>query len=203
MVKNLSDNYYVYDILLEEDLSFQLSSLLDKIPIWRKEKVMSYKHDIDKYLCAKSFMLLKEGLSRDYYINDDIHFSYNRYGKPFLLGHPEIHFNLSHCRKGVACAISYNPVGIDIEEIVYDDDIAKFIFSEDEYEQVISSPNPAESFTKAWTEKESYAKMIGCGLLDNMKALRVKNALFSTKINRNVGYIVTVCSSIKQYSSHE
>ena len=102
----------IVEIVEEKDVKNQLSLILDRIPRWRREKVLSYRNDIDRYLCAKSFMLLQEGLMRDYGVADEIRFSFNRYGKPFLADHPEIHFNLSHCRKGVACAIADSPVGV-------------------------------------------------------------------------------------------
>ena len=186
-------NLYV-EIVEEKDVKNQLSLILDRIPRWRREKVLSYRNDIDRYLCAKSFMLLQEGLMRDYGVADEIRFSFNRYGKPFLADHPEIHFNLSHCRKGVACAIADSPVGIDIEEILYDDAVARYILSEEEYREVTTSNNKAESFTKKWTEKESYLKMLGCGLLDNMKELDTGRVLFSTRIEREAGVVVTLCS---------
>ena len=186
-------NLYV-EIVEEKDVKNQLSLILDRIPRWRREKVLSYRNDIDRYLCAKSFMLLQEGLMRDYGVAGEIRFSFNRYGKPFLADHPEIHFNLSHCRKGVACAIADSPVGIDIEEILYDDAVARYILSEEEYREVTTSNNKAESFTKKWTEKESYLKMLGCGLLDNMKELDTGRVLFSTRIEREAGVVVTLCS---------
>ena len=58
-------NMYV-EIVEEKDVKNQLSLILDRIPRWRREKVLSYRNDIDRYLCAKSFMLLQEGLMRDY-----------------------------------------------------------------------------------------------------------------------------------------
>ena len=186
-------NLYV-EIVEEKDVKNQLSLILDRIPRWRREKVLSYRNDIDRYLCAKSFMLLQEGLMRDYGVAGEIRFSFNRYGKPFLADHPEIHFNLSHCRKGVACAIADSQVGIDIEEILYDDAVARYILSEEEYREVTTSNNKAESFTKKWTEKESYLKMLGCGLLDNMKELDTGRVLFSTRIEREAGVVVTLCS---------
>ena len=186
-------NLYV-EIVEEKDVKNQLSLILDRIPRWRREKVLSYRNDIDRYLCAKSFMLLQEGLMRDYGVAGEIRFSFNRYGKPFLADHPEIHFNLSHCRKGVACAIADSPVGIDIEEILYDNAVARYILSEEEYREVTTSNNKAESFTKKWTEKESYLKMLGCGLLDNMKELDTGRVLFSTRIEREAGVVVTLCS---------
>ena len=36
-------------------------------------------------------------------------------GKPWLEGHPEIHFNISHCAACAACALGDAPVGIDVE----------------------------------------------------------------------------------------
>ena len=186
-------NVYIA-IVDEKDIRNQLNVILEKIPLWRKEKVLSYKNDIDRYLCAKAFMLLREGLASDYGVNDEIRFSFNREGKPFLANHPEIHFNLSHCKKGVACAISNSPVGIDIEEILYDDEVARYILSEEEYREVTTSANKAESFTKKWTEKESYLKMLGCGLLDNMKKLDMGKARFSTRIARENGVVVTLCT---------
>lgn len=192
-------NLYVCDIVSEECIGNQLDIILNNLPFWRREKALSYKYDLDKYLCAKAFMLLKDGLSRDYEIKDEIQFSYNSNGKPFLISHPEIHFNLSHCRKSVACAISRTPIGIDTEEILYDDDLAKFVLSEDDYKDVIASNNPAESFTTAWTVKESYLKMLGWGILDNMKEIDTKKAYFSTKIEREIGYVMTLCSKEKKH----
>jgi 4'-phosphopantetheinyl transferase len=191
-------NIYVCDVVSEECAGHQLHHLLNLLPSWRREKALSYKYEIDQYLCARVFMLLQEGLSRDYGIKDDIQFSYNSNGKPFLINHPEIHFSLSHCRKGAACAISRIPVGIDIEEIVYDDDLAKFVLSEDDYKDVIASSHPAESFTTAWTEKESYLKMLGWGIIDNLKELDTQKACFSTIIERERGYVMTLCSKEKR-----
>ena len=38
------------------------------------------------------------------------------YGKPYLAGHPEIHFNISHSGGYGVCAISSMPCGVDIQE---------------------------------------------------------------------------------------
>ena len=55
-------NVYIA-IVDEKEIRNQLNVILEKIPLWRKEKVLSYKNDIDRYLCAKAFMLLREGLA--------------------------------------------------------------------------------------------------------------------------------------------
>lgn len=40
--------------------------------------------------------------------------------KPYLPGHPGIHFNLSHCEKAVFCGISKYPIGVDIQDTITD-----------------------------------------------------------------------------------
>ena len=187
------DKIYIYDLVSEESIGKQLDALMEIIPPWRKQKAHSYRNVLDRFLCAKAYLMLREGLRRDYGIYDEIRFAYNDYGKPFLPDHPEIHFNLSHCKKGVACAISYAPVGIDIEEIKYDDDIAKYVLDAGEYEKVSSSNNPAEDFTKIWTRKESYVKMLGTGLPTQLSSLVIPDAGFITEVNREAGYVVTRC----------
>ena len=38
------------------------------------------------------------------------------HGKPYLVNHPKIHYNISHSGRFVLCAISGVPVGIDIQQ---------------------------------------------------------------------------------------
>lgn len=185
------DKIYIYDILSEEGIGGELDALMDIIPPWRKQKVLSYRNLLDRYLCAKAYWMLRDGLMRDYGIYDEIRFAYNYYGKPFLPDHPEIHFNLSHCKKGIACAVSDVPVGIDIEEIQYDDDMARYVLDAGEYERVSSSDNPAEEFTKIWTRKESYVKMLGTGLPSQLSSLVIPDSGFTTQVNREAGYVVS------------
>ena len=39
------------------------------------------------------------------------------YGKPELISHPDIHFNISHSEDIAACALSRQEIGVDIEKI--------------------------------------------------------------------------------------
>lgn len=184
---------YIYDIVSEEDINHQLDALLESLPPWRRRKALSYRNDLDRFLCAKAYLMLRDALMRDYGIQDEIRFAFNEYGKPFLAHHPDIHFSLSHCKKGVACAISYAPVGIDMEVIGYDDDTARYALTAGEYGQVLSSGNHAEEFTKIWTRKESYVKMLGTGLPGKPGGLVVQNAVFDTEVNREKGYVLSCC----------
>ena len=56
-------------------------------------------------------MLFKRGIFKPYFMGEGKH------GKPFLLEHPQIQFNISHCKNAVLCGIGSKPLGVDVETI--------------------------------------------------------------------------------------
>ena len=47
---------------------------------------------------------------------DELSFGTGAHGKPFVVDHPEVQYNISHSGCYVVCAVSGVPVGIDIQE---------------------------------------------------------------------------------------
>lgn len=94
-------------------------------------------------------------------------FDYNKYGKPFLIGEPNIQFNVSHSGDWVVAVVNSFPIGIDIEKIrPIELRIGKRFFTNKEYEYIMNK-NPIsrlEYFYEIWTLKESYIKAAGMGL---------------------------------------
>ncbi|WP_020590112.1 4'-phosphopantetheinyl transferase family protein [Desulfobacter curvatus] len=96
-------------------------------------------------------------------------FSTNEHGKPFLVGFPDIHFNLSHSHGVAVCALCRNTdVGVDVEDVGRRTDlsIAKRFFSSSEA-ALVSKASGAEKrklFFDIWTLKEAYIKAVGKGL---------------------------------------
>ena len=86
------------------------------------------------------------------------------------------------------------PVGIDIEEIQFDENLAKVIFNPEELEAVRSADEPAVKFTELWTRKESFLKLTGEGLRDNLKDVLsdAEGVVITTNINRFAGYIHSI-----------
>ena len=185
---------YVYPIRPGFDAGKEFSSLLPSLPEWRARKALSYRFDIDRFLCAKAYALLRSGLREDYGIEDELRFAYSPSGKPSLAGHPELHFSLSHCPRAVACVISGAPVGIDVEEIQYDDALARTVLGDSEYASVATSGRRDVEFTRLWTVKESYLKMIGAGLADDLRGLDCSGADFDTRVDVEGGYVLTICA---------
>lgn len=187
----------VYDIPEGFDVQAAFKAILDSLPQWRLRKALSYRQDMDRFLCAKSFLML-EGLLRERFgLESCPEFSYERNGKPYIAGRSDIFFNISHCRKGIACVVSESPVGMDIEEIQSGwEDLAPTVLNPDELSDVIRSGEPAVRFTEIWTRKESFLKLTGEGLADNMKDVLsgASGVLFKTELNRSAGYVLTLAT---------
>lgn len=99
---------------------------------------------------------------------------YHRYGKPYLIDHPDIHFNISHSVDMAICVISDKEIGCDIEKIrKYDSDVALRCFSEKEMRYIEESKDKDFAFTRIWAMKESFLKAIGTGLRDDMNEVSV------------------------------
>lgn len=181
--------------VLQEELEQDLLLL----PQWRLTEVMKYRQMIDRVLATKAYLLLCKGLRELYGITESPVFSYLAHGKPVLRDYPNIHFNLSHCHKGVLCVLSDRPVGCDIEEIpsCIDFDLYSYCFSEDENKIIHSDETPTIAFTKLWTQKEALLKLTGDGLNDHLKTVLStevsRTVEFSTVVQSEYGFIYTIC----------
>ena len=172
-----------------------LQNALALLPEARREKALKYHFKRDQYLCAKSYLLLQQGLREEFNICDNPEWAYAEHGKPFLKDYPNIHFNLSHCPKGAVCAIDSKPVGIDIERCIFKEDLANFVLNDNELQQVLSAADKSIAFTTLWTMKESYMKLTGTGLVSNRKGLLnetvMQNFRFNTTVNSESEYVIT------------
>lgn len=176
-----------------------LKEIISLLPHWRRQKALSYRFPIDRFLCAKSFLMLEQMLHTNFGLTECPEFSYGENGKPYLKEYPEIFFNISHCRKGIACAVCDRPVGIDIEEIQPVVEIRDLVLSREEKEVVEMSDTPEVEFTRIWTRKESFLKLTGEGIRDNMKNIlsEVQGVQFETVVNREASYVLSVAMKMK------
>lgn len=92
----------------------------------------------------------------------------NKFGKPYLTNFSYVHFNVSHTKNVFVCAISKNPIGVDVERIrKIDNRVIRYYFSEPEIYYIFSkSENANLRFTEIWTKKEAYLKSLGTGISD-------------------------------------
>ena len=179
----------------EKDLQDMLPELSEE----RIEKISRLACFEDRLRSAVAFLLLKRGLQIEYgnRFNKIPRWDYGSFGKPYLADYPEIHFNLSHCEKVVVCAISSTPIGIDVETIkIFDEDLARYITSDQEFDDIMKAPDPALAFTILWTKKESFCKLTGKGLDSRESIIGIIDsckARFQTQVNIHSGYVMSTC----------
>ena len=94
---------------------------------------------------------------------------YDVNGKPYLPGHPEICFNITHCNQLVSCAFHNSPIGIDAENLGYFPEVLiNRALSEKEkcflQSKSTSISEREEWFYRLWTLKEAYVKKSGIGV---------------------------------------
>lgn len=141
----------------------------DLLELERKNKITKLRFSDDKLRSLTAGILLRSMLSHYCGLTpSELKFSTSKLGKPFLVSHPTIFFNLSHSADYIACSISSDFVGIDIEKMVPIDikDVATF-FSLSEQDYILSRENDRkrlDAFYSIWTLKEAFSKKIGGGL---------------------------------------
>lgn len=115
--------------------------------------------------------LLEYGLKEEYGRTYEV--GYLDGGKPYLPEAPHIHFNISHTRGLVICAVSDREIGIDAEYMRdFRESLIQRVCSEAEKKYIFQGQDKRnreadicrERFTRIWTLKESYIKAIGKGL---------------------------------------
>ena len=186
-------------IYIDENINdFDLEEAMTLLSEQRREQVARYKLEGPRRQAVAAYLLLRKALREMYGIHDAPVFEYDANGKPSILGHPEIFFNLSHCRKAVACVVADSPVGIDVEETCrFSDSIARHTLDDEEYASAVKADNPSQAFIRLWTMKEALLKYTGEGLRRDIKTvLRLSPANkveFLTELHD--GYVVSVVNT--------
>ena len=153
-----------------------LEQLLNCVAPDKKERLKRFYRREDTLrglfadLLSRDMIRQKTGMK-----NEDIRFTTNEYGKPFLEDRDDVQFNLSHSGVWVVGVIDQPPVGIDVEQVQdIDLDISKNYFSPDEHEDLMSKPDKFDYFFTLWSLKESYIKILGKGLSHPLNAFSIK-----------------------------
>lgn len=180
--------------ICEDILGFDVEEAMRVVAPQRRAKAMRYHFDIDRRQSLAAYLILMQGLKSEYGISTAPEFEYIAGDKPYIAGHLNIHFNMSHYGNGVACAISDHPVGVDIEAVApIDWDVAHRVMNDEQLREIESSSDPARTFTRLWTTKESLLKQTGEGLCDDLPHLPIDKGLFTHYNGKD--YVCTCCYS--------
>ena len=181
-------------IYLNDDIAhFDFEKALPLLSRQRREQALKFKYELGRKTCAAAYLLLREGLRKEYGILEPPVFEYGEHGKPMLSGYPHIHFNISHCREAVLVVVSDRPVGADVECIrEYKDSLVRYTMNDAEIARIEQSDHPEVAFIRLWTMKEAKLKLSGRGITDNMKDVLDGTEDFLTVVNEKKGYIYSI-----------
>ena len=170
----------------------EVQRMLPLVNEQRRREALRYKHLFGQFACLKSWLMLADILN-PLGIND-LEMNQTEHGKPYLIRYPEVHFNLSHCKNGIAVVMDASPVGIDIESFrKADDALLRRTMNAEELENIHQSENPTETFIAYWTKKEAVLKLRGTGIVNDLHSvLDGEGYHLETHINREKEYAWSV-----------
>lgn len=177
-----------------------LEKALSALPEWRKAQAMRFKHVQGRKECAFSYLLLCRALEERGILLQPT-FLYGENGKPTMAELPDLHFNLSHCKVAVVCALSNCPIGIDVEKLGrYNERLARHTMNDDEMQEISTSEDKDVAFTRLWTMKEATMKLTGEGIGTNVRNVlrHSSNIIYTTHVNKSKGYVVTTAEYVAQ-----
>lgn len=178
----------------------EIARLLPLVSDQRREQALRYKHLFGQYCCLKSYEMLTDLLaSTSYKLDPRPTFIYNEHGAPSLSGGP--YFSISHCKQGIAVAISDEPIGIDIEAIrPLSEGLVQKAMNPQEQAQIAAAANPEQEFIRLWTRKEAYVKMKGTGIISDMHKILcdMLPVNWMEVIREDKGYICTIVEKNEQ-----
>lgn len=181
----------------ERPQDINMIEALSAVSQQRCDYALRYRKEHDRRLCLSAYLLLQKALRQEYNIVEPPIFTFTPQGKPLLKDYPDIHFSISHCRQAAICAISSQPIGIDIECIdSYDPTLVSVTMNGKEQDVIAKAPSPAVAFIRLWTKKESLIKFLGEGLMTEQLPFILEKDIphhFITHENLALGYIYTLC----------
>lgn len=107
-----------------------------------------------------------------------IEYFYNLNGKPYIKNRNDIFFSVSNTNDIIAIAVSNNPIGIDVEQIIKLNNKNCYLLevlnnTELNFIETLKEKEASKYLFETWTQKESYLKYVGSSINDDVKNLNI------------------------------
>jgi phosphopantetheinyl transferase len=160
------------------ECSTRLDFAIAGVEVWRVELDQAYRGAASRDVLVA---LIARSLECD---PASIQFRRDGWGKPHVLGQPNVHVNTSRSGSHLVVAIGSRPVGVDIEvvrPVVDRMALGTLHLTPFEREKVLAADEDRrdELFLVAWTRKEACAKAVGAGL-------RIPPARIASGVDRGI-----------------
>ena len=139
---------------------------LSCLPGKRQEEILRRQRPKDRERSLSGEILARAMLARELRCPlRDVPICRETHGKPVLKDCTNLFFNISHSGVYGACALSFIPCGLDIQEVrkVRSRKMLERVLSREEQELVQKAQNPEVEFCRFWARKESFLKLSGDG----------------------------------------
>lgn len=165
----------LYTFISESKHQSLLDRYLNTFPEDFRQDILKYRRWQDAQLSLLGRVLLQFGLKSQYQI-DEVQIMRSSDNKPYLKDH-HLHFNISHSKELVVCAIAEFPVGIDVEFIDHTINYLDFQFqmTHGEFDKIDRSEDRIGDFFSYWTQKESVMKAHGGGMMIPLDSFEIVN----------------------------
>jgi 4'-phosphopantetheinyl transferase len=155
------------DLAVEGHGLAQLASYLDQDERARAAR-FHFHRDRRRFMAGRG--LLRQILAS--YLDsapNRVQFGYTGNGKPYLLAHSELCFNVSHSAETLVVAVAHRQVGVDVEVLpldAADAGVADLVFCASERAALegTDATDYSRIFARLWTRKEAYIKADGRGM---------------------------------------
>ncbi|UHO38308.1 4'-phosphopantetheinyl transferase superfamily protein [Chryseobacterium capnotolerans] len=165
----------LHTFISESRHEYFLEKYLKTFPEDFRKDILKYRRWEDAQLSLLGRVLLQLGLKFHYLIND-AEILRSADNKPYLKD-SHLHFNISHSKELVVCAIAEFPIGIDIEfidpKINYLD--FQYQMTEQEFLKIDCSEDRINAFFSYWTQKEAVMKAHGGGMMIPLDSFEIIN----------------------------
>ena len=170
-----------------------IDDALSKVSEQRREQALKFAHESGRRLSLAVYLLLMEGLQKEYGIIEPPVFDYLEGGKPVIKGHPEIHFNFSHSGNVALCAIDSQPVGADVETPrKITPSLIAYTMDDEEQALIASASESLSAFLALWTKKEAVLKLTGEGIRSDLKKVLDNQDLYHIETVTTEKYVYSI-----------
>ena len=141
----MTDNPHDFALYLNDNLSeVDLDEALAALSPQRREQAMKFKRPQGRLLSAVAYGLLCRGLRERYAVSELPELGYAEGGKPFIVGHEHIHFNMS--QEDLTSLLTNYMNGA---ELTYDSNLTKIGYASKD------SPESISIYPKDFAAKQS------------------------------------------------
>ncbi len=155
-----------------------------------KAKIDSKKRECDKRHSLAGYILLYRGVY-EIYKKTEFDITFNKHGKPLC---DFCFFSISHSFGHIACAVSDEPIGVDIQKIIDIKPREKYKFFNKNENHYVNQDDDLVSrrYIEIFSKKEAAIKMLGSSL-SCAAEIDTFSDEFNFEVQESEKFMLTVC----------